>query len=937
MRRYNFSFPTIIVGLFCLVFISLISIVFSSPAQALQTIPYKVNFQGRLTDATGNIKPDGQYNMKLSLFSATSGGTAVWSETRATTSRVQLTNGLFSIQLGDLTALSPSLFTTQPLYLEIELPTPATATCSTTGCATWTEGAMTPRSPLGSSPYAFNADTLDGYDSSNFIIASQNNTFTGSNTFNNTANSTAAFQIQDASGANLFTVDTTNKRLSINGPSLTYLQGSSSGALAFASQVSYNTDINPQSIAAADFNGDGKPDIVTGNVTANTVSVLMNNGNGTFAPTVNYTVGSTPQGATAADLNGDGNVDIITANYNNNTVSALLNNGSGTFATAVAYPTGANPESVKTADVNGDGKLDIITANTGPNTMSVLMNNGSGTFAAPVSYATGNRPLLVAAGDFNGDGKPDIATTDTNDNTISVFINNGSGTFATRVAYSAGSSPDSITTGDFNSDGKIDLAVANYNNSTSILMGNGNGTFAPRVDYTAGVNPQSVAAADFNGDGKPDVVLANLGGTTASVLLNNGDGTLGAPTNFTIQNAPYAITTADLNGDGRPDIIAPSNNNVVAVLLNTTSSVIGASASANLSISSTSPTSAGLIIQGASGQSADLLHLQDSNGNLIQSTSATGAATFKNITNSTVAFKIQNAIGTNLFVADTTNNALKVGGGDISPDGSPTLLVIDSSTASGDPAGFNGAMYYNQVSNKFRCFQGGAWMDCISSGASSTGARTTFDYQNDFFLNTATNVMASNVSGASAANTQQSGESSHPGLIRMTTGTTSTGRAGYISGTNNMLFGSGVTWTATAGLRVNALSDATDTYIMRFGFGDSATADGVDGCFFRYSNGINSGKWQGVCRKANVESVCDTGLSITAGTWYNLKIGVSNDTSSANFVANDTSLCTVTTNIPTTTSTVFGLVATMVKTVGTNNTKSIDLDYLEYRGDGFGR
>ena len=95
---------------------------------------------------------------------------ALWQADRiitATDRRIQVTNGLFSIQFGDTgqgdPALSPSIFSTANLrYLEVELPSTATNNCATNGCASFTEGPFTPRQPLASSPYAFNADALDG-------------------------------------------------------------------------------------------------------------------------------------------------------------------------------------------------------------------------------------------------------------------------------------------------------------------------------------------------------------------------------------------------------------------------------------------------------------------------------------------------------------------------------------------------------------------------------------------------------------------------------------------------------------------------------------------------------------------------------------------------------------------------------------------------------
>lgn len=159
--------------------------VFPMPdVSAAQTIPYKMNFQGRLTDNNGQPVADGSYNMKFRIFDASSGGSEQWSETRETTNRVTVANGLFSTQLGDVTTLPVSIFTTQNLYFEIELPTPATATCSTASCASFTEGAMTPRSKLGASAYAFNADTVDGIDGANIAKLDTVNDFSERALFN---------------------------------------------------------------------------------------------------------------------------------------------------------------------------------------------------------------------------------------------------------------------------------------------------------------------------------------------------------------------------------------------------------------------------------------------------------------------------------------------------------------------------------------------------------------------------------------------------------------------------------------------------------------------------------------------------------------------------------------------------------------------------------
>ena len=81
-----------------------------------------------------------------------------------------------------------------------------------------------------------------------------------------------------------------------------------------------------------DVNGDGKPDLATANGGSNvwTVSVLPGNGDGTFATKTDFGAGSRPWSVAIGDVNGDGKPDLATANYGSNTVSVLLNIGQGT-------------------------------------------------------------------------------------------------------------------------------------------------------------------------------------------------------------------------------------------------------------------------------------------------------------------------------------------------------------------------------------------------------------------------------------------------------------------------------------------------------------------------------------------------------------------------------------------------------------------------------
>jgi hypothetical protein len=198
-------------------FLTVISTVlfFVPQTSAIQTVPYKMNYQGRLTNARGTALADGLYNMKFRIYDTASGGTLQWSEVREVGSRVQVTNGQFAVQLGDVTALPAGIFTNQNLYFEVELPSPASATCSTSSCASYTEGPMTPRGKIASSAYAVNADQIDGIDGSSLARNDAANAFSADNSFDGTvtvgaANSATKFVVKDNSNAALLTADTSS-------------------------------------------------------------------------------------------------------------------------------------------------------------------------------------------------------------------------------------------------------------------------------------------------------------------------------------------------------------------------------------------------------------------------------------------------------------------------------------------------------------------------------------------------------------------------------------------------------------------------------------------------------------------------------------------------------------------------------------------------------
>lgn len=316
--------------------------------------------------------------------------------------------------------------------------------------------------------------------------------------------------------------------------------------------------------AVADFNHDGKLDLITGIANALKVCLYMGNGNATFAA-VNCI--ATPGGTRwigVGDLDRDGNSDFVISDMNNGQLNVLLGNGDGTFKPIVNYPVGSSPQGVTVADVNGDGKLDLVVANTGGNSVSVLLGNGNGTFESHNAYPVGTNPYNLAVADFNGDGNLDIANTNSVSNNLTVILGNGNGTFQSAVSYAAGTYPQGLTAGDFNGDGILDLAVANGQGavpSVGIFLGIGDGTFKSQLQNDSILSyPTSefsgLVSSDFDHDGKLDLMVADIGRGMISVFLGNGDGTFQAQQDYSNAGGPRALLLGDFNGDRKIDVMS---------------------------------------------------------------------------------------------------------------------------------------------------------------------------------------------------------------------------------------------------------------------------------------------------------------------------------------------------------------------------------------------
>jgi len=361
---------------------------------------------------------------------------------------------------------------------------------------------------------------------------------------------------------------------------LVLLTGSAiSSEIQFHPNSEYMVGSSPYGICGADFDGDSDNDLAVANYMSASVSVLINNGDGTFETAINYDVGKWPRDLIAGEFTGDTTLDLAVLSSAPNGFVIMAGNGDGTFQDTVGYvPTGydwpAGPYGICSGDFDNDSDNDIAIACDQTDNVAIYLNDENTEFAFHAKYPTGDHPWDIASEDLNGDNFDDLVVLNYFAKTISVLTAQGTGYFNTAVSYtSSGAGSMSICMADVVGDAEVDIigGVGGDFGGYEVFEGNGDGTFDAGIFSGSLGYFYSTSVGDFNNDGHIDLAFEEGGEDSIGVLLNNGSGAFSAPTRYFWATDGLAVhhCAIDLNDDGYDDLAIPNaGHGSVTIMLN---------------------------------------------------------------------------------------------------------------------------------------------------------------------------------------------------------------------------------------------------------------------------------------------------------------------------------------------------------------------------------
>jgi len=325
----------------------------------------------------------------------------------------------------------------------------------------------------------------------------------------------------------------------------------------------------PETVYAADVDGNGHTDIVSATNRGDKVVWYENDGasDPSFTKNEVSTNVDGTQSVYAADVDGDDDTDILSASENDDTIAWHENDGTSDpgFTTNIINNGANGARGVYATDVDGDGNTDVLSASSEDDKIVWYENDGTSdpSFTTNTITSSADNANDVYATDVNGDGHTDVLSSSSGDDTIAWYENDGSETFTTHTTTTNALGVQSVHAADIDGDTYTDILSASY---MTVAWHENDGNASPSFGERALTGPafvdgpRDVHAADVDGDDDTDLLSASSQDDQIAWYENDGSGTFTPHTITTNAEGAIQVHAADVDGDDDTDILSASNS-----------------------------------------------------------------------------------------------------------------------------------------------------------------------------------------------------------------------------------------------------------------------------------------------------------------------------------------------------------------------------------------
>lgn len=309
-------------------------------------------------------------------------------------------------------------------------------------------------------------------------------------------------------------------------------------------------------VGTPDLNNDGFPDLVLFHNAPSRIHVRLNDSTGILGDATLYTVTNYCNGAKIADMDNDGDLDIIAysgnATLSANTISLLKNNGDGTFAAQITTNTSVFGSSCLPADIDNDGDFDLIYTSNGAyssiKVFRIYENDGTGILSLTYNEANHDQKVIQSAFEYNRNNNLDLITRNYR---TEIHFNPSDISPSLSLPIILSNEDSWPISGDLDGDGDLDIFIGNSyngNNWNSLpmkyMLNDGFGDFSPISTSMILPSLWTIDLSDYDNDGDIDHIYLNPVDGQVIILLN-GDGIKISPKIFL--QGPYNATTGLMN------------------------------------------------------------------------------------------------------------------------------------------------------------------------------------------------------------------------------------------------------------------------------------------------------------------------------------------------------------------------------------------------------